>query len=138
MKTLLTAFVCLAAVIVQAQRTYSPIADPDDSNRLVIDEFFPADNRNGWSILQNEFTRTYLDFTGGYFSLSNTKQDQSYVVLLPKWQHNAESDFVVFQPAKAAYQKTCERSFGSGFCVGRKCPVPKYAGVVFPLRQAFG
>ncbi|MFV0469102.1 MAG: hypothetical protein ACK5MK_09280 [Dysgonomonas sp.] len=125
MKTLFTAFVCLAAMIAQAQRTYSPLADPDDNNRLVIDEFFPADNRNGWSIGQSEFTRTYLDFNGGYFSLSNTKQDQSYVVLLPKWQHNLESDFVIkvnFSLLKPLIKKPVGGVSGAGFAWGGNAP----------------
>src|SRR5690606_38919791 len=80
---------------------------------------------NGWSIFQNEFTRTYLDFTGGYFSLSNTKQDQSYVVLLPKWQHNAESDFVVkvnFSLLKPLIKKPVGGVSGAGFAWGGNAP----------------
>lgn len=126
MKKIITLCILLfGTMALYAQRTYSPIADPDDSNRLVIDEFFPADNRNGWSIFQNELTRTYLSDKGGYFSLSNTKQDQSYVVLLPKWQHNAESDFVVkvdFSLLMPLIKKPVGGVSGAGFAWGGNAP----------------
>ncbi len=79
-------FMLFSTIVLQAQRTYSPLADPNDTTRLVIDERFLADNRNGWNLWSNEDSRTYLSSQGGYFSLSNSKQDQSLVNLLPKWQ----------------------------------------------------
>lgn len=115
-------FIAMAA---KAQRTYSPTADPNDTTRLVIDEKFPYDNRNGWSIGQSEHIRTYLDTQGGYFLLSNTLQNQSFVSLIPKWQHNSESDFVVkvnFSLVKPLIKKPVGGVSGGGFAWGGDAP----------------
>ena len=118
-------FMLFSTIVLQAQRTYSPLADPNDTTRLVIDERFLADNRNGWNLWSNEDSRTYLSSQGGYFSLSNSKQDQSLVNLLPKWQHNSNCNFVVktsFSLMKPLIKKPVGGVSGAGFAWGGSAP----------------